>query len=221
MGQVVVIKPVVRRNPDKVVDAVVDHAENDVDAFRRLRRTPVRDAYDVEPGRADTVQASGHGSRPDPAVFVFAEGRYRIVYQRRVGRVVVPEQAVADLLANAIFGGRQPEGVPAVDEHRANGCRGDNGCRAYYLRKIDNLEGLPLDDGEPFRLQADPDLPVPGGDAPYQFSREECVPVLVRTGAVHVERLVGSIENADASQGAGHDLAVRRETESADFVIRN
>ena len=89
------------------------------------------------------------------------------------------------------------------------------------MRKIDDLEGFPLDDGQSFRFQSDPDLAAAGGDAPHHFSRKERVSVFIGAGPVDVERLVGGTVDAHASQGAGHDLAVRRQAQSRDFVIRD
>ena len=76
------------------------------------------------------------------------------------------------------------------------------------MRKIDYLERFSLDDGKSFRLQSHPNLPVPGGNAPYHFSGEERIPVLVGTGSVNIKRLAGGIVNAHASQGSHHHIAL-------------
>ncbi len=175
---------------------------------------------DVGSGLADVVQVSVDGAHPDPALPVLAESRDQVVGERGVVRVVVPEHEVADLPAQAVSGGRQPQDALAVEEHGPDGRRRNRGGLALDMGKVDDLERFPLDDGQSFRFQADPDLPVPDSEAPHPFSGEQGVSILVGVGTVGVERLLARMVDADSPQRSHHDLALRREAQPGDLVIR-
>ena len=93
------------RNPDIIVDGVVSHPENDVNASCRFRRMSFRGVDGVGAGHADIVQVSGYGAEPDPSLSVLTECRYQIVGECGVFRVVVTEYQVPDLPAEPISGG--------------------------------------------------------------------------------------------------------------------
>ena len=127
-AQIVEIQSVVRRYPDIVVNAVVRQTQNDINAFGRIRRTPVRDSDDVMGGRDDIIQATSHGACPDPPLPVFAERRDGVICERRVSRVVVPERQTAHLFTHAVFGGSKPQDIPAVDKHGPDRRGRDKSC---------------------------------------------------------------------------------------------
>ena len=181
MAQVVVVQPVVRRDPDKVVDGVVDHAEDDVDALGRFRLVAVRDEKHIGGVRVDEIQPPGHRTRPDPSLTVLAEGCDGAF------RAIVPELQVPDLPADTVLRGREPEDVVAVDEHRPDRGGRDRGGRRLDAGEVDDLERFLLDDGQAFRFEADPDLAAPRDEAAHHLAREEPVPILVEAGAVDVE----------------------------------
>ena len=133
IAQIIDIQPVVGGDPNIVVDGIVRHSENDIDASGRFRLMPLRVVDDFGAGRIDIVQASGHGSEPDPALPVLTECSDRIVGEGGVLRVVIAEYQVSDLPAQAVSGRRQPQDAPVVDVHRPDRCRRDGGGRALYV----------------------------------------------------------------------------------------
>ena len=217
--QVIDVQSVVGGNPDVVVDGVVRHPEDDVDAPGRFRQVSFRVVGDVGAGQADVVQAPGLGAEPEPAPPVLAESCDLVVGECGVFRVVVAEQQVPDRSAQAVSFGRHPQTAGAVQEHPDRGGRNGGG-GAFDVGKIGDGKRFPLDDGQSFGFQPDPDLPVPGHEAPHQVSRKEGVPVIVGMGAVGVELLVGGVEEADAAQGPDEDFPLRRQAEAGDFVVR-
>ena len=174
---------------------------------------------DIGTGQTDIVQVSVDRTHPDPALTVLAEGRDQIVGERGVVRVVIPEHQVPDLPAQAVSGGGKPEAVLAVDEYADGGGR-DGGGRGFYAGEIGDLERLPLEDGQSFRFQSDPELPVPGDEAPHHVSREEGVSKTVGMGSVVVERMFGGMVEADSTQRSDDHLSFRGEAQARDLVIR-
>jgi hypothetical protein len=132
-AQVIDVESVVGGDPDIVVDRVIRHPEDDIDAPCRFRQGTFRIADGIGTGHVDIVQVSGHGAEPDPALPVLAEGGDRVVGERGILRMVVPEHQVPDLPAYAVAGGGQPKVTLAVEVHGTDRGRRDGGGGTFYV----------------------------------------------------------------------------------------